>query len=150
MLDLLQLQFQGLSWDRKGPPHPGMGFLFIYFYLCRSICLCAAAGFFAVSCCFGALALPASKLPGLSWLTAALFLPLTGGLFVSSFFAVVPWGSGLGGRPLLVFAASDGPVSSTFFSSGFWWIFSVPDADAVLFFPRSVLFPCVAWSELIS
>lgn len=36
------------------------------FYLCKSICLSAGAAFLATSCSLGALALPASKPPGLS------------------------------------------------------------------------------------
>lgn len=119
-------------------------------YLCKSICLSAGAAFLAPSCCLGALALLASRPPGLSWLPAALFLPLLVGLFRSSFLVTLPWDSDLGRRPLLGLEGAGGPDSSTF-SSAFCWIFSVPAAVAILFFPRSVLMlPWVGWSELIS
>lgn len=119
-------------------------------YLCKSICLSAGAAFLATSCSLGALALPASKPPELSWLAAALFLPLLRGLLRSSFLVALPWDSDLGRRPLLGFEGAGGPDSSTS-SSVFWWIFSAPAAVTVLFFPRSLLMlPWVAWSELIS
>lgn len=119
-------------------------------YLCRSICLSVGAAFLAPSGSLGALALPASKPPGLSWLTAALFLPLLRGLFMSSLLVALPWDSDLGRRPLLGFEGAGGPDSSTF-SSVFCWIFSAPAAVTVLFFPRSLLMlPWAAWSELIS
>lgn len=119
-------------------------------YLCKSICLSAGVAFLAPSCSLGALALPASRPPGLSWLPAALFLPLLVGLFRSSFLVALPWDSDLGRRPLLGLEGAGGPDSSTI-SSGFCWIFSAPAAATILFFPRSLLMlPWVGWSELIS
>lgn len=116
-------------------------------YLCKSICLSAGTAFLAPSCSLGALALPASRL---SWLPAALFLPLLTGLLRSSFLVALPWDSDLGRRPLLGLEGAGGPDSSAF-SSGFCWIFSAPAAVTILFFPRSLLMlPWVDWSELIS
>lgn len=131
-------------------PWSWQGGMSVLHYLCRSICLSAGAAFLAPSCSLGALALPASRPPGLSWLPAALFLPLLGALFRSSFLVALPWESDLGRRPLLGLEGAGGPDSSTF-SSGFCWIFSVPAAVTILFFPRSLLMlPGVGWSELIS